>query len=197
MHLKGALHNHTACSDGELSILETIRVYSQMGFDFIALTDHDYLMRPDCYNIIDSLETDLIIFKGIELTVFEKGYIHVNKIWGNEEVLHIFNHPAELYLSVEKVKQRISALAQRYPLDAIEVTSRGFRTPEFEVPDIPLHKIATDDSHGRSGCGRAWIEMDCARDKDSIIRAIKNGEFWNCYTAVKGLGASAFSSVKA
>lgn len=190
MHIKGGLHIHTTCSDGELTIPEVIRIYSQLGFDFIALTDHDYLMRPDCYRIVDQINSDLIVFKGVELTIFEKGYVHVNRINGNNETLHIFNHPSELDMPLEKVIQRISAVADRYPLDAIEVTSKGFRTPEYEIPEIPFRKIATDDSHTRIGCGRAWIEMDCQRDKDSIIRAIKKGDFWNCYTESRGCTVS-------
>lgn len=191
MHLKGGLHIHTTCSDGELTISEVIRIYSQLGFDFIALTDHDYLMRPDCYRVVDQMNTDLIVFKGVELTIFEKGYVHVNRIIGNDEMLYIFNHPSELDIPLEKVIQRISAIADRYPLDAIEVTSKGFRAPEYEIPEIPFQKIATDDSHTRIGCGRAWIEMDCQRDKDSIIRAIKKGDFWNCYTESRGCTVSA------
>ncbi len=46
MHLKGGLHVHTKCSDGDLSIEEVVRIYEGLGFDFIALTDHDYLLRP-------------------------------------------------------------------------------------------------------------------------------------------------------
>jgi len=64
----------------------------------------------------------------------------------------------------------------------VEVTSKGFRSPEYEIPEIPFPKVATDDSHTRIGCGRAWIEMDCMRDKDKIIRAVRYGDFWNCYT---------------
>jgi hypothetical protein len=190
MHIKGGLHVHTTCSDGELTIPEVIDIYSQLGFDFIALTDHDYLMRPGCYRDVDRLNTDLIIFKGVELTIFEKGYVHVNRIVGIDEMLHIFNHPSELDLPLEKVKERINAVSERYPLDAVEVTSKGFRTKEYEIPEIPFHKIATDDSHTRIGCGRAWIEMDCRRDKDSIIRAIKKGDFWNCYTESRGYFSS-------
>jgi len=182
MHLKGALHVHTTCSDGELSIQEVIRIYAQMGFDFIALTDHDYLMRPNSYEIVDRFETDMIIFKGMELTVFEKGYVHVNRIAGDNETLHIFNHPGELDLPIDKVRQRIEAVAGRLPLDAVEITAKGFRTPEYDIPEIPFQKVATDDSHTRLGCGRAWIEMDALRDKDKILRAIKNGDFWNCFT---------------
>ena len=95
MHLKGALHVHTTCSDGNLSIAQVVAVYTGLGFDFIALTDHDYLMRSGCYDSVRHLRTDLIVFAGLELTVFEKGYLHVNRIDGNRETLHIFNHPAE------------------------------------------------------------------------------------------------------
>jgi hypothetical protein len=181
MHLKGALHVHTTCSDGELTIAEAAAVYKEFGFDFIALTDHDYLLREGCYEAARDLDSDLIVFTGVELTVFEKGYVHVNRLDGDGEALHIFNHPSELNLPVEKARARIASVAERLPIDAVEITSKGFRTPEFDVPEIPYPKVATDDSHTRLGCGRAWVEMDCLRDKDRIIRAIKHGDFWNCY----------------
>jgi len=181
MLLKGALHVHTTCSDGSLSVAEAAILYESLGFDFIALTDHDFLLRQGCYDDVNYLTTKLLIFTGVEMTVFEKGYVHINRIDGDKEVLHIFNHPADLDLPVSKVVERIASVAKRFPIDAIEITSKGFRTPEFDTSKIPYKKIATDDSHTRSGCGRAWIEMDCMRDKDSIIRAIKKGRFWNCY----------------
>ncbi len=181
MLLKGALHIHTTCSDGKRTIAETVRVYEEMGFDFIALTDHDTLLRPDSYHDLASIPTDMMIFPGIELTVFEKGYVHINRIPGDREVLHIFNHPAELDLPFPKVMERIQSLKNRYPLDAIEITSKGFKTPEYDVPEIDLVKVATDDAHTRQMCGRAWIEMACTRNRDRIIRTIQAGDFWNCY----------------
>ncbi|MBW1892112.1 MAG: hypothetical protein JRF40_05850 [Deltaproteobacteria bacterium] len=181
MHLKGGLHIHTTCSDGDLSIDEVVMVYESLGFDFIALTDHDYLLRPDCYAPVKDIKTGMIVFTGVELTVFEKGYVHVNRIDGDKETLHIFNHPSELDVPMDKAIERISSVAGKMPIDAVEVTSKGFRTSEFEIPEILYPKVATDDSHTRIGCGRAWIEMDCMREKDKIIKAIKNGDFWNCY----------------
>lgn len=181
MHLKGALHVHTTCSDGELTIKEAAAVYQALGFDFIALTDHDYLLRPDAYEKVDQIQTDLIIFTGVEMTVFDKGYVHINRIHGLMESLHIFNHPSQLNLPLERVMDRIRTVAERIPIDAVEITSEGFPTPEYDIPEIPYPKVATDDSHTRLGCGRAWIEMDCTRDKNEIIRAIRHGDFWNCY----------------
>jgi len=187
MVLKGALHVHTACSDGSLSVPEVVDVYAQLGFDFIALTDHDHLLRDGCYDRgLADLQTSLLVFQGVELTVFERGYLHVNRIRGDHEVLHVLNHPADLDLPLPTILLRIEAIRPRFPVDAVEVTSRGFRTPELDVPAMPYPKVATDDSHDRLGCGRAWIELDAKRDKDEILRAIKRGDFWNCYTAAGG-----------
>jgi hypothetical protein len=181
MHLKGALHTHTTCSDGTLTPTEVVETYERLGFDFIALTDHDHLLRPECYDVLDLLESSVLVFRGMELTVFESGYCHVNRIEGDKEILYIFNHPAQLNLSLPKVIHRVKTIARRIPLDGIEITDKGFRTPEYDTPEIPLVKIASDDSHTKEACGRAWVELDSPRDKDSIIRAIRQGDFWNCY----------------
>jgi len=181
MLLKGSLHIHTTCSDGKFTPQEAADIYSELGFDFIAFTDHDYLLKPDSDEVYDSVKSDLIIFKGVELTVFEKGYVHVNRIFGDKEELFVLNHLGDYDLTVEQIVERIAAVGEKFPLDAVEITSKGFPRPEFDTEAIPLPKIASDDSHTRVGCGRAWIEMDCKRAGDSIIRAIKKNRFWNCY----------------
>jgi hypothetical protein len=182
MPLKGALHVHSACSDGLLSVPEVIATYERLGFDFIAFTDHDHLLREGCYEQhLAGVTTTLLVFLGVELTLYERGYLHVNRIQGDHEVLHVLNHPADLDLPLARVLERLAALRGRCPIDAVEVTSKGFRTPEFDVPEMRLPRLATDDSHNRLGCGRAWIELDVERDRDEIIRAIKRGDFWNCY----------------
>jgi predicted metal-dependent phosphoesterase TrpH len=181
MLLKGCIHIHTTCSDGELSPQEVADAYSDLGYDFIAFTDHDSLLRPNCGELYDGVKSDMILFQGIELTVFEKGYLHITRIRGERETLHILNHLGDYDLSLEQLLDRIRAVARRYPLDAVEITSKGFPHREYEIPEIPYPKIASDDAHGRIGIGRAWIEMDCRREGDAILRAIKKGRFWNCY----------------
>jgi hypothetical protein len=181
MLLKGGLHTHTTCSDGKLTPQEVADAYQEKGFDFIAFTDHDYLLKPETDGIYERVKADMILFSGVELTVFAKGYVHVSRISGEKEVLHIFNHLEDYHLSLEQVLDRIRTVAERFPLDTVEVTSKGFRCREWEIPEIPYPKIAADDSHGREGIGRAWIELDVKRSKDSILRAIKRGDFWNCY----------------
>jgi len=181
MLLKGALHVHTTCSDGELTPQEVANAYEERGFDFIAFTDHDYLVKPNYRDVCSQVKSGMILFHGIELTVFVKGYVHVNKIEGDKEVLYVFNHIGEYDLTLAQIRHRTRKIAEKYPLDAVEITTKGFRQKEIESLDLPYPKIASDDMHTRVGIGRAWIELDAPRDKDAIIRAIKKGRFWNCF----------------
>jgi len=179
--LKGALHVHSTLSDGQLTPEELAEKYEALGFDFLAITDHDFLVRPDYREKIPAGRNNLLIFAGIELTVFEKGYVHVNRIFGDKEVLHVFNHPAEYDLTFPEVVEVLESVAKKFPIDAVEVSSKGFYTPEFDDDRIPYPKVASDDSHTDFGCGRAWIEVDCKLDRDEIIRAIKAGRAKPCF----------------
>jgi hypothetical protein len=124
----------------------------------------------------------MIFFFGIELTVHcSKGYVHVNRIDGDQDVLHIFNHPADYNLTLRKTMDCMEEVAGHYALDAVECTNHGFYTPQFDIDAIPYPKVAADDSHNRLACGRGWIEVDCERNRDAIIAAIRKGDFRNRY----------------
>ena len=179
--LKGALHVHTTCSDGGLSPEDVFRVYRDLGFDFVALTDHDFLLKPDAYEALPEEFEGMLVFKGVEKTVFARGYLHINYISGEQEHLRILNHPAEFACTVDQVLERLSELKSSITIDAVEVSQNGFYTPEYDVDTIPYPKVVSDDSHTREGCGRAWVEVDCEKDKDAIIRTIKDGRVHICY----------------
>lgn len=182
--LKGALHTHTTRSDGKLTPEEVLRVYRDLNFDFVALTDHDFLLRPNAYDGVPEEFEGMLVFKGVEKTVFARGYLHVNVIPGTAEVLRVFNHPAEYGFSVERMLERLAEVRAQMEIDAIEVSEKGFYTPEYDLDTIPLPKVVSDDSHTRDMCGRAWIEVPAAREKDDIIRAIKAGKAVCRYHAV-------------
>ena len=188
MILKGQLHTHSSMSDGGLTLQEVANEYSRLGFHFLAFTDHDHLLRPSYHAEIKKVKSDLLIFSGIELTVHcSKGYVHVSRIEGKDEVIHIFNHPGDCDLNVRKTVECIEEVAMKYPLDAIEITNHGFYTPQFDIPEIPYLKIAADDSHNRMGCGRGWIEVDMGSEitHDTILKTIKSGKYCNCFAGKK------------
>lgn len=181
--MKGQLHTHTTFSDGRLSPQEVADIYARLGFDFICFTDHDHLLKPSYREAVTSVKTKMLVFFGIELTLLTRwGYVHVNEIEGDKETLYIFNHPADYDLSIKQILECIEDVSLKHTIDAAEVTHMGFYTPYYDTDVIPYPKVATDDSHVRMACGRAWIEMDCNKDKDSILRGIKRGWF-SCYFA--------------
>jgi len=173
--LKGALHCHTTKSDGKLTPPEVLRLYRDLDFDFIALTDHDFLMMPNAYAEVPDFFEGMVVFKGVEKTIFARGYLHCNVIPGKAETLHVFNHPAEYDFTVAQCLERMKEIEKSLPIHAIEVSQKGYYTPEYDLPEIEKVKVVSDDSHTREMCGRAWIDVEAEKEHDAILRAIKAG----------------------
>ena len=176
-HLKGNLHTHTSFSDGALSPGEAAEIYTDLGYDFLAITDHDYLIRPHYWESLPVQNGPLLVFKGVELEFAPLAYQHIGKIIGEKETLFIFNHPRQYGLSVAEVNRRIARISRDLPLHAIEVTEQGNYTPLYDTPEILLRKVASDDTHSCAQCGKAWVEVQSRRDRDEILRAVKAGNF--------------------
>jgi len=175
--LKGNLHAHTTFSDGRLPVEEVVARYRDLGYDFLAITDHDDLIQPDYWMSLPASDDQLIILPGVELD-YRPLSQHVGKVTGDKETLYILNHPARYSLTVEQAVRRLRRIGREwFPLHAVEVTDTGIYQAEYDVEAINLPKIATDDSHEASHIGRAWIEVDAARNPDAILRAIKAGDF--------------------
>ena len=175
--LKGNLHTHTHLSDGLLSPEAVIARYRQLGYDFLAITDHEDLIGQSYWRALPKLASRLLLFHGVELNwpTFAQ---HVGKVLGDRETLYVLNHPARYQLSVEEAAERARIIAaDGLRLDAVEVTDTGHHRPLYASPEIALVKIATDDAHRPLHVGRAWIEVDASRSRDAIIRAIRAGDF--------------------
>jgi len=176
-HLKGSLHVHTHFSDGAHTPEEMIEAYQALEYDFVAITDHDYLIKPQYWESIPDTRGDLIVFKGIELEYSPLRFQHIGKILGEEETLFIFNHPNQYRLSVAEVNRQIEVISRDMPIHSLEVTDKGVYTKMYDTPEIPLPKIVSDDAHTFDMCGWAWVEVQSTRNQDAILQAIKKGNF--------------------
>ena len=177
--LRGNLHAHTTFSDGIRTPAALVEEYEKRGYDFLAITDHDdheNLVWPAYEHALQALAPRLLLFRGIELN-HSRFSQHVGRVDGDEDALWVLNHPARYRLTVDETVDRIVAIRRGgWPLDAIEVTDTGHYRPLYDTPEIPLVKIATDDAHRPPHFGRAWVEVDAARSRDAIIRAIRAGD---------------------
>jgi PHP domain len=175
--LKGNLHAHTTFSDGVRSPMALIAEYEALGYDFLAITDHEDRVPAGYWEALRGLSSRLLLFRGVELN-WESLDQHVGRVIGDTETLHVLNHPARYKLSVEATIARRRAIgADGLRLDAIEVTDTGLYRPLYDTDEIGLVRIATDDAHRPPHFGRAWIEVDAPRNRDAIIRAIRAGQF--------------------
>lgn len=177
--LRGNLHAHTTFSDGVRSPEALVAEYDARGYDFLAITeheDHENLVWSEYEEVLARLAPQLLLFRGLELN-YRRFPQHVGRVDGDEETLWVLNHPARYHLDVGETLDRIHEIRRAgWPLDAIEVSDTGRYRPQYDTPDIPLAKIATDDAHYPMHFGRAWIEVDAARSRDAIIRAIRAGD---------------------
>jgi predicted metal-dependent phosphoesterase TrpH len=178
--LRGNLHAHTTFSDGVRSPARLVHEYERLGYDFLAITDHDgheNLSPAEYETALDALSTRLLIFRGIELD-FAPLAQHVGKVPGDRETLYVLNHPARYKLTVAETLERIRVIRDAgWHLDAVEITDTGLYRPLYDTEEIPLVKVATDDAHRPPHFGRAWVEVEARRDRDAIIRAIRAGDF--------------------
>jgi len=175
--LKGNLHAHTTFSDGRFAVEDVVSRYRDLGYDFLAITDHDDLIQPDYWLSLPSSDDRMIILPGVELD-YRPLSQHVGKVTGDRETLYILNHPARYALTVEQTLRRIRRISRDwFPIHAVEVTDTGVYQAEYDVDAIGLPKVATDDSHSDGHIGQAWIEVNAARNPDAILRAIKAGDF--------------------
>lgn len=175
--LRGNLHAHTTFSDGIRSPAALIAEYESRGYDFLAITDHENWVPGGYWHSLERLSSRLLLFHGVELNygLFDQ---HVGKVLGDRETLHVLNHPARYRLTIAETLDRIALIRNGgLHLDAVEVTDTGLYRPLYDSEEIPLVKIATDDAHRPPHFGRAWIEVDSRRDRDTIIRAVRAGDF--------------------
>ena len=175
--LKGNLHAHTRFSDGCRPLDEVITRYRDLGYDFLAITDHDDSIRDDYWLHIPPGDERMLILPGVELN-YRPLSQHVGKVTGDRETLYVLNHPARYGLTVEETLRRIRVISGAgLAIHAVELTDTGVYRAEYDVEAIGLTKIATDDSHADPDFGRAWVEVDAARNADAIIKAVKAGDF--------------------
>jgi hypothetical protein len=175
--LKGNLHAHTTFSDGRWPVETVIARYRDLGYDFLAITDHDNYIEDDYWFRIPAGDDRLLVLPGVELN-YDPLSQHVGKVTGDRETLFVLNHPARYNLTVEDALHRIRVITRAgLPIHAVEITDTGLYQARYDVEEMALPKIATDDSHRDPHFGRAWIEVEAARTPDAIIKAVKAGDF--------------------
>lgn len=200
---RGNLHTHTTESDGDFSPCEVIQKYSDQGYNWLCLTDHDKITPPP-----SPLPNGILVFSGNEITNRGPHILHI----GASELIE---PKADRKLVLEDIhkKQGFCILNHpnwektfsHWPQDTIESLPKTFQGLEIfngvvqrqegnpqatDRWDMLLSKgyrvwgYANDDFHGIEDMTRGW-NMVCAKDCtiDEIIGGLREGRFY-CSTGV-------------
>jgi hypothetical protein len=78
-YFKGNLHTHTLNSDGDSTPDDVVRWYREHNYNFVTLTDHNYLTSVDGLNALHGADEKFLVMRGEELTDrFGNKPIHIN-----------------------------------------------------------------------------------------------------------------------
>lgn len=84
---RGNTHTHTLNSDGDSTPDEVVRWYREHGYQFLVLTDHNFLTSVDALNALHGADEQFLVIKGEEVTeLFEGKSLHVNGLDVSERV---------------------------------------------------------------------------------------------------------------
>src|SRR5262245_19420630 len=78
---KGNTHTHTLNSDGDSTPDDVVRWYREHDYEFLVLTDHNYLTSVDGLNAVHGADQRFLIIKGEEVTEQLAGKpLHLNAL---------------------------------------------------------------------------------------------------------------------
>ena len=76
---KGNTHTHTLNSDGDSTPDDVVRWYREHGYQFLVLTDHNFLTSVDGLNAVHGADEKFLVIKGEEVTDrFDDKSLHIN-----------------------------------------------------------------------------------------------------------------------
>lgn len=85
---KGNTHTHTLNSDGDSTPDEVVRWYREHGYQFLVLTDHNYLTSVDGLNALHGANEKFLVIRGEEITdEFGGKPIHINSLFPEQLAL--------------------------------------------------------------------------------------------------------------
>ena len=201
---RGNLHTHTTVSDGVKSPEETKKIYRELGYDFIALTDH-WKFGEGC----DNDESGLVVLSGIEYDFGKnvtEGIFHIVGI-GMKRDLYV-ERTDTVQTAIEKINESGGLPILAHPAwsmntyDKIMPLNGIFATEIYNsISDLPfncrpysgividdlaargytLPLVCADDTHFHKGeVGKAYIMLNL-EDKplncENIVSALREGKF--------------------
>ena len=195
---KAALHVHTTDSDGNSSPQDTVKLYADMGFDLVCLTDHDGTEH------LPESQSGMLVVPGAELGLSGRCDYHLVilglerprryrpddvgsllQLGHDRHVAIVLAHPSWSHLTLPDIMaiDGLSAV-EVYNSGCDREVARGFSDSHWdEILDTGrcLWGIAVDDGHvAIDDIGRGWAMLKLReRTRESLVESLRNGWFYS------------------
>ena len=134
---KGNTHTHTLNSDGDSTPDEVVRWYREHGYDFLVLTDHNYLTSVDALNALHGADEQFLVIKGEEVTdKFENKPIHVNGL----NIKHLVK-PQGGNSVVETIQRNVNAVHEASGLPHINHPNYQWAITAEDLKQVTNYKL--------------------------------------------------------
>jgi hypothetical protein len=201
--LKGNLHAHTENSScGNYSVEKVIEMYTsyKMKYDFLAITDHYHLT-----SLTEHINDGIVLFEGVEYKKDKLQFLGVNIKKYEDDKANLINHQ-ELFDEIKKQKgisiichphvfndnywpfEKLMELDNYIGIEIYNYNVRHDNKGRAVAVDLwdkllsagkKVYGFANDDMHAFSRAGGAFnMVLAEKKDKESILKAIKEGSFY-------------------
>ena len=134
---KGNLHTHTINSDGDSTPEEVVRWYREHGYDFLVLTDHNFLTGVDGLNALQGAAGRFLVVRGEEVTsAVGAKPIHVNGL----DVRRLVDPPPATTV-VDMVQGMVDAIRAADGVPSINHPNFGWAISAEELARVQRTKL--------------------------------------------------------
>jgi hypothetical protein len=134
---KGNTHTHTLNSDGDSTPDEVVRWYREHGYQFLVLTDHNFITSVEGLNALHGADEKFVVIPGEEVTdMFEKKPIHVNGL-----NVKRFVEPQGGKSVVDTVQRNVDAVRGAEGVPHINHPNYEWAISPEELKEIRNHKL--------------------------------------------------------
>jgi len=135
---KGNLHTHTLNSDGDSTPDDVVRWYRERNYQFLVLTDHNYLTSVDGLNALHGADDKFLVVKGEEVTSrFGDKPLHVNGL----EVERFVSPPPGGRSVVEVLQQMVDGIRAARGVPSINHPNFGWAITPDELGQLQRTRL--------------------------------------------------------
>ncbi|SFQ48930.1 CehA/McbA family metallohydrolase [Caldicoprobacter faecalis] len=158
--LKGDLHVHTLCSDGNLSVEEVIFLAKKAGLDYIFITDHNNYFHNNTLRSDD----DITVMPGVEWTHF-KGHVNMLGIEKAFDGVYYTNTLEETQEKLRIAREKGAIVSINHPFCTDCGFKWGLENVEYDCIEIwngPMKRSEME-------CIKWWHDELCKGRKIPIV----------------------------